>query len=173
MTQQRLDQENIRYPGAGGVSQNCSCGFWPAFLDTQTRAVYPSRFTDGRLAPFHILDGLPDELVLSRNPGGRGAIVKASVVSGFIRDGFFYSRDQAAAHAATMLATESAFDDDENGSSLDAKPRRLERARGFRWRFPQRDSFGSDDGMRVDGKAGRHWAVRPQGRKEPTRKSSR
>jgi hypothetical protein len=56
MTQQRLDQENIRYHGAGGVSQNCSCGFWPAFLDTQTRAVYLSRFTDGRLAPFRILD---------------------------------------------------------------------------------------------------------------------
>jgi hypothetical protein len=56
MTQQRLDQENIRYHGAGGVSQNCSCGFWPAFLDTETRAVYLSRFTDGRLAPFRILD---------------------------------------------------------------------------------------------------------------------
>ena len=109
MTQQRLDQENIRYHGAGGVSQNCSCGFWPAFMDTETRAVHLSRFTDGRLAPFHILDGLPDELVLSRNPGGRAAIVKASVVSGFIRDGLFYSRDEAAAHAATMLETESAF----------------------------------------------------------------
>jgi hypothetical protein len=53
---------------------------------------------------------LPDELVLSRNPGGRAAIVKAFVVSGFIREGVFYSRDEAAAHAATMLETESAFD---------------------------------------------------------------
>jgi hypothetical protein len=96
-------------------------------MDAQTRTVYLSRFTDGRLAPFHILDGLPDELVLARNPGGRGVIVKASVVSGFIREGLFYSRDEATTHAATMLEAESA--DDENGSSLDAdaKPRRLER----------------------------------------------
>ncbi len=109
MTEQQLDLERSRYHGTGGVSQNRSCGFRPAFMDTQTRAVYPSRFTDGRLAPFHILDGLPDELVLSRNARGRGAIVKASVVSGFIRESLFYSRDEAAAHAATMLETESAF----------------------------------------------------------------
>ena len=109
MTQQRLDLENIRYHGTGGVSQNRSCAFWPAFMDTQTRAVYLSRFTDGRLAPFHILDGLPDELVLWRNAGERGAVVRASVVSGFIREGLFYSRDEAAARAATMLETESAF----------------------------------------------------------------
>jgi len=127
MTQQRLDLENVRYQGTGGVSQNRPCGFRPAFMDAQTRTVYLSRFTDGRLAPFHILDGLPDELVLARNPGGRGVIVKASVVSGFIREGLFYSRDEATAHAATMLEAESA--DDENGSSLDAdaKPGRLER----------------------------------------------
>lgn len=127
MTQQRLDLENVRYRGTGGVSQNRSCGFRPAFMDAQTRTVYLSRFTDGRLAPFHILDGLPDELVLARNPGGRGVIVKASVVSGFIREGLFYSRDEATTHAATMLEAESA--DDENGSSLDAdaKPGRLER----------------------------------------------
>jgi hypothetical protein len=135
MTQQRLELENIRYHGTGGVSQNRSYGFWPAFMDTQTRAVYLSRFTDGRLAPFHILDGLPDELVLSRNPGGRGAIVKAFVVSGFIREGVFYSRDEAAAHAATMLETESAFEEDGNGSNLAAKPWQLERARAFLWRF--------------------------------------
>ena len=121
MTQQRLELENIRYHGTGGVSQNRSYGFRPAFMDTRTRAVYLSRFTDGRLAPFHILDGLPDKLVLSRNPGGRGAIVKAFVVSGFIRDAVFYGRDEAAAHAA-MLGTESAFEDDGNGSNLAAKP---------------------------------------------------
>jgi hypothetical protein len=109
MTQQRLDLESIRYRSTGGVSQNRSSGFWPAFMDTGTGVAYLSRFPDGRLAPFHSLDGLPDELVLSRNPGGRGAVVKASVVSGFIREGLFYSRDEAAAHAAAMLESESAL----------------------------------------------------------------
>ena len=131
MTQQRLDLENVRYHGTGGVSQNRSCGFWPAFIDTQTRAVYLSRFTDGRLAPFHILDGLPDELVLARNPGGRAVIVKASLVSGFICEGLFYSRDEATAHASTMLEVESA--DDENGF----KPRRGREASAAWARFPQ------------------------------------
>lgn len=128
MTQQRLELENVRYRGTGGVSQNRSCGFRPAFMDTRTRAVYLSRFTDGRPAPFHILDGLPDELVLARNPGGRGVIVKASVVSGFIREGLFYSRDEAIAHAATVRAPESAADGNESSRDADAKPRWLERA---------------------------------------------
>jgi len=128
MTQQRLDLENVRYRGTAGVSQNRSCGFRPAFMDTQTRAVHLSRFADGRPAPFHILDGLPDELVLAHNPGGRGVIVKASVVSGFIREGLFYSRDEATAHAATMLEPESAADGNGSSRDADAKPRRLERA---------------------------------------------
>lgn len=66
-------------------------------MDAGTRAVYLSRFADGRIAPFHILDGLPADLVLGRSASGRVAAVKTSVISGFVRAGLFYTRDEAAA----------------------------------------------------------------------------
>jgi hypothetical protein len=58
--------------------------------------VYLSRFADGRVAPVHLLDGLPAEVVVSRYPSGRVAAVSASVVAGFVRGGQFYTREQAA-----------------------------------------------------------------------------
>ena len=66
-------------------------------MDAATRAVHLSRFANGKSAPFHILDGLPDELVLARTAAGRVAAAKPSVVSGFVREGLFYTRDEAAA----------------------------------------------------------------------------
>ncbi len=98
MTEMTLVAENVRHRGTGGVSvENRDRGFRPAFLDHASRTVYLSRLADGRPAPFHSLDGLPSELVLLRKACGRVAQVKASVVSGFVRDGRFYSRDEAAA----------------------------------------------------------------------------
>lgn len=98
-----LQRENDCYRGTGGVSQgNRSCGFRPAFFDGDTAAVYLSRFADGQPAPFHLLDGLPDEVVLSRNPTGRVAAVKQTLVSGFVLDGCFYTREQAANKVAEL-----------------------------------------------------------------------
>lgn len=92
-----LDAENVRHRGTGGVSAaNRDLGFEPAFIDRATRAVYRSRFADGRPAPFHVLDGLPDEVVLSRAADGRVARVKPSVEAGFLRRGHFYDRAAAA-----------------------------------------------------------------------------
>ncbi len=60
----RLQLENVTHAGTGGVSRgNASLGFRPAFLDSATFAVYPSRFANGSPAPFHLLDGLPDEII--------------------------------------------------------------------------------------------------------------
>lgn len=97
MTKRALGQENGRFRGTGGVSaRNRSRGFHPAFRDTQTNIVYPSRFVDGREAPCHLLDGLPDEVVVARDAAGRVAAVKATVTSGFVCDGRFYTREEAA-----------------------------------------------------------------------------
>ena len=97
MTQDVLKVENQLFWGTGGRSEeNRSCGFLPAFMYTQTRVVYPSRFADGRPAPFHLLDGLPDEVVMVRHGSGRVASVKPSVVSGFLSNGRFFTRDEAA-----------------------------------------------------------------------------
>ena len=94
--QQRLQRENLQFAGSGGVSQgNADRGFRPAFRDSETRRIYPSCFADGRAAPFHLVDGLPAEAVEARDPRGRVTRIKATVVSGFIRDGRFYTRDEA------------------------------------------------------------------------------
>jgi len=53
-----------------------------------------------------LLDGLPNELVVARNAQGCVTRVKSSVVSGFVRDQRFYTRDEAAA----MLVSASGFD---------------------------------------------------------------
>ena len=66
-------------------------GFQPAFLDWATMRIYTSRYTDGRAAPYHLLEGLPDEVVVDRLPSGRVAAIKASLVSGYERGGFFYT----------------------------------------------------------------------------------
>lgn len=93
-----LQRENERFRGSGGVSvENATTGLRPAFLDTKTRRVYLSCFADGRPAPFHLLDGLPARLIAGRDAAGRILSIKASVISGFVRDGRFYSRDEAAA----------------------------------------------------------------------------
>jgi hypothetical protein len=101
MNTRRLQRENADHAGTAGVSErNRHLGFRPAFLDPGTMQVHESRFANGRLAPFHLLDGLPDEVVLLRSPSGRVLRAKPSLVSGFLRAGFFYTR-AAAARAAS------------------------------------------------------------------------
>jgi hypothetical protein len=96
-----LRRENVVHTGTGGRSEeNSGLGFKPAFLDFATQTIYPSRFADGRLAPFHLLDGLPEEVVIDRLPSGRVIAAKATLISGFVRNGFFYTRTAAARAAA-------------------------------------------------------------------------
>ena len=97
LSEQTLASENRRFFGTGGRSEeNASLGFLPAFRDQDNGAVYRSRFADGRPAPFHLLDGLPDELVV-RGESGRVTGARASLVSGFVLGGRFFTREEAAA----------------------------------------------------------------------------
>jgi hypothetical protein len=103
MTSQVLRVETAHFLGTGGESAGSrSDGFRPAFLDSDTSIVYLSRYSDGYPAPFHLLDGLPDELVLQRNESGRVEAVKPTLVSGFVRAGRFYSREEAAQAVAEL-----------------------------------------------------------------------
>jgi len=93
-----LRAQSDAYRGSGGCSEeNGDLGFRPAFRDDDTGVVYRARFLDGNPAPFHVLDGLPQEIVVSRAESGRVLAVKGSLVSGFVRLGRFYTRDEAAA----------------------------------------------------------------------------
>ena len=98
-----LEIENRRYAGTGGRSQeNRLAAFRPAFFDTGTETIYASRFADGQAAPIHVLDGLPEALVLARSAQGRALAVRPSVISGFVRLGRFYTRDEAASFIRAM-----------------------------------------------------------------------
>ena len=94
-THETLATENTVFQSTVGVSENNRhSGFEPAFYDTVSGAVYRSCFADGRPAPVHLLDGLPEELVVSRSACGKVYAVKDSVISGFIRDTRFFTRQQ-------------------------------------------------------------------------------
>lgn len=80
----------------GRAGENEHLGFRPAFFDTATCTLHLATFADGRPAPVHLLDGLPDELVVVRSDCGRVIAAKASLVAGFERDGYFYTRRSAA-----------------------------------------------------------------------------
>jgi len=97
VTPETLKQQNAVFRNTGGVSDNNrAVGFQSAFLDQATGRIYPSCYANGQLAPMHLLDGLPDELVLQRNAAGRTVAVKQTVVAGFLLAGLFYTREQAA-----------------------------------------------------------------------------
>jgi hypothetical protein len=93
----QLRAENRAFRGTGGLSENNrQRGFSPAFLDRSTGRVFRSCFANGCPAPMHLLDGLPEELVLARNDRGCVTAISNTVVAGFLREERFYTRDQAA-----------------------------------------------------------------------------
>lgn len=98
-----LKRENRQYAGTGGVSENnARACFVPAFKDFHTGKVEISRYRDGRPAPFHLADGLPDEWVLNRDPEGRAVNLKSTIVSGFVRLGRFFTRQEASDFVAQL-----------------------------------------------------------------------
>jgi hypothetical protein len=101
-----LQMETAAHRGTGGVSaENRGLGFRPAFRDAATGQAYLSTFADGRPAPFHLLDGLPERLVLARDRYGRISRVVGSIVPGFLREGVFYTRAEAAALVSELEET--------------------------------------------------------------------
>ncbi len=100
MNEHRLLSENRVYRGTGGISQeNWSKGFVPAFLDIETGLVYRSCFADGRPAPIHLLEGLPAHLLRRTHATGQPAATDTTLVSGFLRQGKFLTRAEAAVAA--------------------------------------------------------------------------
>ena len=98
-----LRLENRTFEDTGGISQNNrDLGFRPAYRNIRTGQTVMSRYANGEPAPVHVLDGLPDEWVVARDPEGSVSRVIATVVAGFVHNGSFYSREAA----ARLLKTE-------------------------------------------------------------------
>lgn len=101
VTQKRLRRDNLAFAGTAGVSPvSRRARFEPAFRDDATGRVELSRYADGAVAPMHLMDGLPEEWVADRDAGGCPRALKPSIVAGFVRDGEFYTREQAASQIA-------------------------------------------------------------------------
>ena len=96
LTNQLLCQQNVTFKNtAGGSKGNRSLGFRPAFYDAQQQRAEVARFSNGAPAPFHLLEGVPEDWVTKRDSCGKVIAVKASIIAGFIRNGIFYTREQA------------------------------------------------------------------------------
>ena len=90
-----LQEENKRFANSPGISiNNRNYGFLPAFQNSRSGCCIISRFADGRPAPVHILDGLPDEWIEAREPGGQVIRACPQIISGFLRNGRFYTREE-------------------------------------------------------------------------------
>ena len=97
ITVKRLQQHSItRSLSRRRGERHSGLHFQPAFLDFGTQTIYPARHADGRLAHYHVVDGLPDKLIVDRTMGGRVVAVKASLIEGYVRNGYFYTRTAAA-----------------------------------------------------------------------------
>jgi len=82
-------------------------GFQPAFFDFLTQTIYISVFADGTPAPFHILEGLPRELIIDRARSGRVVATKATLFTGYERNGYFFTRTAAAKAIAEWSGVEA------------------------------------------------------------------
>ncbi len=97
MNQQTLSQENGRFEGTAGVSQNNrSAGFTPAFQDRATGRVELARLATGSVATMHVISWLPAAWAKAFDADGKIIELKDDVVCGFVRDGEFFTREQAA-----------------------------------------------------------------------------
>ncbi len=94
LTSSALADQNETFSDTAGLSQNNShAGFVPGYQDTQTGETHISRYANGKPAPIHLLEGLPDDWVARRDAEGHVAETKSGIVAGFIRDGEFFTRD--------------------------------------------------------------------------------
>ena len=96
-TEESIEKENQVFSGTAGVSSENHCnGFRPAFCDSETGRVEITRLLNSDPAPMHSIAGLPEGWVVERDADAKPIAIKHTVIAGFIRDGWFYTRSQAA-----------------------------------------------------------------------------
>jgi hypothetical protein len=96
-TYEVLSAENEAFAGTGGISSNNrEARFVPAFREDRSGRVEVARHENGQPAAMHLLCCLPEEWVTGRDEKGRIVAVLDSVEAGFLRDGVFFTRAEAA-----------------------------------------------------------------------------
>ena len=98
MDTQQLQEENLQFADTNGVSaNNHDKGFIPAFKDPATGRIEPARSRQGDVATMHLICGLPREWAAETDENGSVTCLKPGIIAGFIKDGQFFTRDQAIA----------------------------------------------------------------------------
>ena len=96
----KLRIENRQFARTCGLSaNNADHNFVPAFRNEETGEIAVARFADGRIAPMHLIINLPEAWATARNARGQISAVLDCVIAGFVRDGQFFTRAEAAAAA--------------------------------------------------------------------------
>lgn len=97
MDSRSLQMDNMAFAGTCGVSEHATVGgFSPAFLDKASGRVEVSRMRDGQPAPAHLISWLPREWAAEMEADGAIVRLRAGIIAGFVKDGVFLTREQAA-----------------------------------------------------------------------------
>jgi len=91
-----LASEVIKFRGKGGVATEVKgLGLKPAFRHEKTGEIFKSLNEEGKESNIHLLEGIPEKYVTERHADGDVIAVSPEIESGFIKDGKFYTRNDA------------------------------------------------------------------------------
>lgn len=97
MDNRTLKMENLAFTGTRGISENNSgSGYLPAFRDSRTGNIEIARTRTGTPASFHMIEWLPRTWAQTFSPSGTIQSLRPEIVSGFVRNGIFYTREELA-----------------------------------------------------------------------------
>ncbi len=93
-----VTQESTPYQGTCGESAvACQHQFVPAFCNRADGRVELARLPNGKPAPMHLIAALPKTWASRCDERGNVLELIDSIVAGFVKNGRFYTREEAAA----------------------------------------------------------------------------
>ena len=97
LTEDVLREESATYVGSCGDSTTARKNhFIPAFRDEADGRVELARLKNGCVAPMHLITALPKSWATRVDDAGNVLELIETIVAGFVRDGRFYTREEAA-----------------------------------------------------------------------------
>ena len=90
-------QDNGTHKGVAGSTTQPPPDFVPAYYDSETETVYLSRYSNGKQAPVHVLDTIPEELLQQNreHEAAHQSEPSPRLIVGFVHNNRFYTRAQA------------------------------------------------------------------------------
>ncbi len=96
--QAAVAQASFAFRGSCGESEvACRHAFVPAFRNSTDGCVEIAKLADGSPAAMHLISHLPGDWAARCDAQGNVLELKAGIEAGFVRDGQFYTRAEAAA----------------------------------------------------------------------------